>query len=338
MSEYAAQPLHFATVNGVRLAYREVGRNTKGREGVPVVFLHGWPELSYSWRHQLKALEAAGVWAIAPDQRGYGASDRPEAVEAYDMAHLTGDLVALLDHLGAKKAVFVGHDWGGIVLWQLGLMHKDRCAGLIGLNTPFMPRIPVDPISVMRARMGEEMYIVHFQKPGEADAILDSRTRMVFDMFMRRPMPGAPTAAGFASERTGEASVFPLVRMVEAYDPTLAPRQTFLTPEEFGVFVETFQRTGFTGGINWYRNFTRNWRASEGLPTRIEGVPSLMICAERDDVLPPSAAAHMGDYVSDLETVVVEGSGHWTQQEKPDQVNRLILDWLDRRFPLLKGE
>jgi pimeloyl-ACP methyl ester carboxylesterase len=332
MSAFSAAPEKSAVLNGVRIAWREVGQNTRGRDGVPVVFLHGWPELSYSWRWQLEALEKAGVWAIAPDQRGYGASDRPETVEDYDIEHLTGDLVALLDHLGVDKGLFVGHDWGGIVLWQMGVRHKDRVAGLIGLNTPFMLRPPVDPIAIFRARMGEEMYIVHFQKKGEADAILDAKVRNVFSMFMRRPVPGGAVAAGFSSEKSGEESVFPLVRMVEAYDPAVDPRETFLTDDEMEVFVSTFERTGFTGGINWYRNFTRNWERSEGLPDRIDDVPSLMICAERDDVLPPSAAEHMPQFINDLEMTTVEGSGHWTQQEKPEAVNALILDWIGRRF------
>lgn len=337
MSAFPTTPPHCATINGVRLCWHAAGSNTKGADGVPVVFLHGWPELGYSWRRQLAACAHAGIWALAPDQRGYGASEAPTAVEAYDMEHLTGYLIGLLDHHGVKRAVFVGHDWGGIVLWQLGLRYPERCAGLVGLNTPFMPRPPIDPIAIMRARMGEEMYIVHFQKPGEADQILADRTRDVFDMFMRRPLPGPVESAGFASQKTGDQSVFPLVRLVEAYNPAIDPRETFLTEEEFQVFVDTFRRTGFTGGINWYRNFTRNWEHSADVATSIDTVPCLMITAEKDAVLPPSATEGMGTFIADLETVCVAGSGHWTQQEKPEAVNAFLLDWLQRRQAHLFG-
>jgi pimeloyl-ACP methyl ester carboxylesterase len=144
-------PVQYAEVNGVRMAYYESGP----RAGVPVIFCHGFPELAFSWRHQLKAFAGAGRWAIAPDQRGYGLTDRPAAVEAYDIEQLTGDLVGLLDHLGVEKAIFCGHDWGGIVVWQMALRHPERVAGVIGVNTPFMPRSPVDPIAIMRQRMGE---------------------------------------------------------------------------------------------------------------------------------------------------------------------------------------
>jgi pimeloyl-ACP methyl ester carboxylesterase len=334
-------PVQYATVNGVTMAYYEAG--PKG-QGVPVVFSHGFPELAYSWRHQLKALAEAGRWVIAPDQRGYGLTDRPDPVAAYDMEHLTGDLIALIDHLGAKQAIWCGHDWGGAIVWQMPLRYPDRTAGVIGLNTPFQPRAPMDPIAIMRARLGDEMYIVHFQKPGEADAALAKDTRATMEFFLRRPpersaggaidaISGDGESKGFATERAKDGpSVFPLVRMVEAYDPDNDRRARFLTPAEFEVFVESFTRTGFTGGINWYRNITRNWERSEDLPDKV-GVPSLMVMAEKDAVLPPSSADGMDTFIPDLEKALVLGSGHWTQQEAPEQVNRILIDWLGRRFP-----
>jgi len=332
-------PVQFATVNGLRMAYYEAG--PKGR-GTPVVFSHGFPELAFSWRHQIKALADAGRWVIAPDQRGYGLTERPEPVEAYDMEHLTGDLVALIDHLGADTAIWCGHDWGGAIVWQMPLRHRARTAAVIGLNTPFSPRAPVDPISIMRARMGEEMYIVHFQKPGEADTALGRDARHTMEFFMRRPPERAGDALGaisgegsrgLSSERKqGGPSVFPLVRMVEAYDPAADTRARFLTDAEFAVFADTFAATGFTGGINWYRNITRNWERSAGQSDRIT-VPCLMVMAEKDAVLPPSSADGMGAFIPDLDKALVTGSGHWTQQEEPEQVNRILIDWLDRRFP-----
>lgn len=315
----------FADVNGIRMAYYEAGP----RSGVPIVFCHGFPELAFSWRHQIAALAAAGRWVIAPDQRGYGLTPGPEAVETYDMEHLTGDLVGLLDHLGAKKAIFVGHDWGGIVVWAMPLLHPERVAGVVGLNTPFIPRLPFDPIEMFRAAYGEDMYIVHFQKPGVADAQLGADAEKTLRFFMRLPKG---TLQDFES-RPAEQRSLALQDALAHYDPATDDNQ-FLSPEELSVFVEAFQRTGFTGGINWYRNFSRNWRMAEDLPTRIDGVPCLMLMAEHDVVLPPSMADRMGDQIGDLEKVLIKESGHWTQQEKPAEVNAALLDWLDRRFPL----
>ena len=152
---------------------------------------------------------------------------------------------------------------------------------------------------------------------------------------MRRPMPGTPAASGGLSsnvERPAGQSAFAIIRMLEAYDAAFDPRPKFLTDEEMKVFVDTYSRTGFTGGINWYRNFTRNWRLSEGVKDLVE-VPSLMVMAEKDAVLPPSAADGMETFVPDLEKVLIKESGHWTQQDEPEAVNRVIIDWLDRRFP-----
>ena len=314
----------YADVNGIRMAYYEAGP----RQGVPVVFCHGFPELAFSWRHQIAALAAAGRWVIAPDQRGYGLTPGPEVVEAYDMEHLTGDLVGLLDHLGVEKAIFVGHDWGGIVVWQMPLLHPSRVAGVIGLNTPFTPRLPLDPIEMFRNAYGEDMYIVHFQKPGEADARLGADPERTIRFFMRKPKGSQDEFQGRPAERRSLALQDALMH----YDPATDDNQ-FLAPDELAFFVDAFTRTGFTGGINWYRNFTRNWEKAEHLPRRIDGIPCLMIMAELDVVLPPAMADRMGDQIADLEKVLIEGSGHWTQQEKPAEVNTAILDWLNRKFP-----
>jgi len=323
MSMTEMPPVQRAQVNGIDLAYFEAGP----RRGVPIVLCHGFPELAFSWRHQIKALADAGRWVIAPDQRGYGGSSRPEAVTDYDMAHLTGDLTGLLDHLGAETAVFCGHDWGGIVVWQMPLMHRARTAGVIGLNTPFLPRSPADPIAIMRNRFGPDMYIVWFQTPGDADRTLAADVDRTMRFFLRKPR--ALQAAAAPPEG---GSTFAFKDLLAQWDGTYEP-DAFLSPDELAVFVESFRATGFTGGINWYRNFTRNWERSEGLPQRIDDLPCLMITAEKDAVLTPAMAEPMPLLIGDLEMHMVQGSGHWTQQEKPAEVNRLILDWLDRRFP-----
>lgn len=319
-------PLQFASSNGIRMGYYEAG---PASDAPPLVLCHGWPELAFSWRHQIKALSEAGIRVIAPDQRGFGVTDRPEPIEAYDIEHLTDDLVGLLDHLKIDKAIFVGHDWGGFVVWQMPLRHPTRVAGVVGINTPHTARPPVDPIAILRKRFGDSMYIVQFQdRTGEPDKIFDSRVEQTFDVFMKKPLPRKDSAAA-----DGDAAkpnlAFP--QMVAAYDASRDTREPILSPEEKQVFVDAYSTTGFTGGINWYRNMTRNWQRSAELDLTVR-VPSLMIMAENDAVLPPSAADGMEKLVPDLEKYLVRDCGHWTQQEKPDEVSAKLIEWRRRRF------
>ncbi len=314
---------HFVETNGIRLAVHEQG------EGFPVVLCHGFPELAYAWRHQLPALAEAGFRAIAPDQRGYGATGGPKGLESvplYDMAHLTGDLVGLLDALGLEKAVFCGHDWGGLVVWQMALMHPSRVAGVIGVNTPFIPRGPVDPIQMFRQVFGEDMYIVQFQEHGKAERILEEdiarslrfwyrKSRMRLAEYDQLPA-GHKRLSFLESYQRGESSwSAPLV----------------LSESELAIYVEAFERSGYEGGINWYRNMTRNWQASAGLQQRIE-VPCLMISAADDAVLRPEMAHGMENYIPNLEKHVIADCGHWTQSEQPEELNRLMVGWLRRTF------
>ncbi|MDE2463968.1 MAG: alpha/beta hydrolase [Alphaproteobacteria bacterium] len=309
--------------NGIELAVYEMGPP----DGVPVVLCHGFPELAYSWRYQLPALAKAGYRVIAPDQRGYGGSSRPPAVESYDIQHLTGDLAGMLDALAIDRAIFVGHDWGGLVVWQMPLWHPSRVAGIIGLNTPFLPRPPVDPIQAMRAAYGDNMYIVFFQKPGVADALLAKDVARTFRFFMRKSGIRAVDYAKLPKEARNLELVHAL-----GGDESGWPGEPLLSPQDLKFFVDTYEKTGFTGGINWYRNFTRNWHLSEKLVQQIE-VPALMIMAEDDVVLSPAMAEGMEHYVPDLEKVLIKACGHWTQQEAPQQTNSAMLDWLQRRFP-----
>ena len=325
-------PLKFVQTNGIRIGYYEAGPVT---DTPPMVLCHGWPELAFSWRHQIKALSGAGIRVIAPDQRGYGATERPEPVEAYDLKHLTGDLVGLLDHLNIEKAIFVGHDWGGFVVWQMPLRHPARVAGVVGVNTPHWDRAPADPIELLRQRFGDHMYIVQFQDPArEPDRIFASRVEETFDAFMRKPVgrpPGAPAEEPIAGIGASPRINLAFPQMIANYDARHDPRTPILSAEEKKVFVDTFTKTGFTGGINWYRNFTRNWQNSKGLDHHVR-VPSLMIMAENDAVLPPSAADGMEKLVPDLEKYLVKDSGHWTQQEKPDEVSAKLIEWRRKRF------
>ncbi|HEY4112547.1 MAG TPA: alpha/beta hydrolase [Rhizomicrobium sp.] len=307
--------------NGIDMAVYEMGP----KDGLPVVLCHGFPELAYSWRHQLPALAAAGYRAIAPDQRGYGRTSRPEAIEDYDMPHLTGDLVGLLDALGLEKAVFAGHDWGGIVVWQMPVYHPDRVAGVIGVNTPFL-HFPMDPIAALRAMRGENNYVVFFQKPGVADEILARDVGKTFRFFMRKNLV---TAKEFENAPQ-QAKNFELVHAIEQ-DETAMRGEPLLTDDEMKLFVDTYQRTGFTGGINWYRNLSRNYELGKSME-QIVRVPGLMIMAEDDVVLPPSMTEGMERFVPDLEKVLIHRCGHWTQQEHPQETSAAMIDWLKRRF------
>ncbi len=308
-------------VNGVRLTVFEAGPP----DGPALVLSHGFPELSYSWRHQIAPLAAAGYHVIVPDQRGYGWSECPRSVEAYDMASLTADLAGLLDATGHETGIFAGHDWGGLLVWQMPLRHPDRTAGVIGVNTPFIPRLSADPIDLMRSAYGDGMYIVFFQEPGRAEALLEADLDRSFRFFMRYQDP--KESEGLLAR--GESGGFP-----EAFsrDESQWPGQLIMGPEDRSIYTAAFERTGFTGAINWYRNFSRNWRQAEGQPEQIH-VPALMVTAEHDLSIPPSMAENIANYVPDVEVHMLEACGHWTQHEQPEALNRLMLDWLSRRFP-----
>ena len=315
----------FIAAHGVELCLYEAGSEHRARP--PILLCHGFPELAYSWRHQLRDLPKLGFHVLAPDQRGYGASGAPAAVEAYDMEALCADLEALLDARGIEKAVFCGHDWGGFVVWQMGVRHPERVAGVIGVNTPYTKRPPIDPIALYRRRFGEDMYIVFFQQPGAAEALFEADVEKTFRFFMRRSDLSPEAFAALPAERRSLA----LQTALAHYDPT-GDAQQFLTPEELAVYVAAFSQSGFSGPVNWYRNFTRNWERSAHLLDHV-AAPSLMIMAENDVVLPPSAADGMEAYVPNLAKILVKGSGHWTQQEKPDDVTAAIAAWMRATFP-----
>jgi pimeloyl-ACP methyl ester carboxylesterase len=314
-----------ATEPGIRMAVHEASGATP--RGPAVVFSHGFPELGFSWRHQLAALAPAGFRALAPDQRGYGASDAPAEVGAYDLHHLCGDLVGMLDAVGIDRAVFVGHDWGGFVAWAMPVLHPDRTAGIVGVNTPLLPRAPLPPTQLLRAMVGgadEKMYMLWFQKPGVAESVLDADPALVFDRLLR----GGVSLQDVFRRMGPEFDMNPFRRLAEI-EPLGEPVGT---PGDRAHYAEVFRRTGFRGGINWYRNLDRNWETAPRVgATKVE-VPCLMVTAEWDPVLRPEMAAGMPALCPDLETAMIERCGHWTQQERPDELNRLLLDWLRRRF------
>lgn len=322
----AMPQVRYADLTDVRIAYYEAGEENRPT----VVLCHGFPETAFSWRHQIAALSHAGWRVIAPDMRGYGRSSRPTSVEEYDAVALCSDLIGLLGHLRLKQAVFVGHDWGGAVVWQLAMRQPEYVFAVASLNTPFQVRAPADPVDIMRRRMGDEMYMVHFQKYGEPDDILNADVRRTLDYFFRRaPVTGRASRGYSEARESNGGSAFPLVREIEAYNPARDGREKFLSDEEFETYVSAFESTGFTGGINWYRNITRNWVTAAGYEHVIRK-PALMILAENDPWLPPVSAQGMEDIVPGLEKVLIKNCGHWSQQEQPEAVSHALLDWLER--------
>ncbi|MEE2675224.1 MAG: alpha/beta hydrolase [Myxococcota bacterium] len=311
-------------LDAITLSLHEAGPT----DGPAVVLCHGFPELAYSWRYQVPALADAGFRVLAPDQRGYGASDCPEAIEAYSLEYLMADMVRLLDARGIEKAVFAGHDWGGFVAWGMPVAYPDRTAGVIGVNTP---NVPMPRTSMMRLAVpdDEKLYILWFQEPGVAEGVLDERPSLVFEKLMRAG--SAPESRQSLAERAsggGKMDANPFRRLEEL--PALG--ESILDAEELAVYVRAFEQTGFRGGINWYRNVDRNADAFPSIGTQKLELPCLMVTAEWDMALRPEMAAGMPAVCSDLEIQMIERCGHWTQQEKPDELNTILLDWLGRRF------
>jgi pimeloyl-ACP methyl ester carboxylesterase len=273
-------------------------------DGPPVLLLHGFPELWFSWRHQLTALAAAGYRVLAPDLRGVGGTVAPADVDTYDLLHLTRDAIGVLDALHLERAVLVGHDWGAPPAWWAAAIHPKRVHAVAGLSVPFLPRAPAPPVPLLREHLGEDFYLVHFQEPGVAEEML-SRD-------VRRTLATTKQWSRSWGEQTGD-------------HPPCPP---FMTEEELGVFVDAYTRTGFTGGLNWYRNLDRNQVVMEQWDGVHVTVPALFVQGSRDPVRKFMPASAMEGLVDDLRTEIVEGAGHWIQQERPDEVNALLLAFL----------
>ncbi|MFD4675468.1 alpha/beta fold hydrolase [Lentzea sp. NPDC058450] len=285
-------------VNGVELEVFEAGT------GKPVILCHGWPEHAHSWRHQIPALVEAGHHVIAPNQRGYGNSSRPPEVTAYDIKHLTGDLVALLDHYGYDDATFIGHDWGAYVVWSLAVLHPARVNKVINLSLPYLDRTAMPSIDFMESVLGSDYYFVHFnRRPGVADALFDANTARFLGNLYREL-----------------ASTTPLVDLATAES---VPGEPVLNDEELAVLVAAFESSGFTGGINWYRNFDRNLDLLAAVDPIVRQ-PALMIYGDRDTI-PPSPT--LKDFVPGVDVLSLD-AGHWIQQERPEETTQAILKWL----------
>lgn len=292
-------PVRQVATNGITLKVVEHG------EGPLVVLCHGFPELGFSWRHQVPALAEAGYRVIVPDMRGYGGSSRPADPDAYDVLTLAADLVGLVDDAGEKDAVFVGHDWGASVVWNLALAHPDRVRAVAGLSVPITPRSPAPPIPILRRRLGDDFYMVYFQAPGVADAVLNANVR---GTLLADDINAMHWAEGSAEGR---------------------PPRPFMTEDELQVFVRAFTETGFTGGLNYYRNLDRNWELTAPFAGRTIDCPSLFLTGSEDPVGMFMNASKLGEVLTDLRAnIVLDGAGHWVQQERSDAVNEALLRFL----------
>ena len=287
-----------------------------GQGGLPVLLAHGWPEHAFSWRYQIPALVAQGYHVIVPNQRGYGKSSRPEAVEAYDCFNLTSDHIGLLDALNIDRAVFVGHDWGALVVWYQPLLNSDRVLGVANLSVPFLPRLPMDPVSLMEQTNGSDFYIVHFNRqPGIAASAFGANTKRFLTNIYR-------TNFWHETEEM-EPSGMTIVDMART---EIHRGELMMSEEELDVFLTAFQESGFEAPCNWYRNLTRNWELTADIEFKVRH-PALMIYGQHDLVRP----VDMSETVSDLEIHTLE-CGHWIQQEKPIETNDILVDWLNRRI------
>lgn len=311
-------------VNGIRLHVAEQG------SGPLVLLLHGFPESWYSWRHQFAPLAEAGYRVVAPDQRGYARSDRPEEVEAYTLAHLVGDVVGLILALGEEDAVLVGHDWGAPVAWSTALMRPDLVRGVAGLSVPPFPPAMMPPPSVTRRIYGEGFYQVYFQEPGLADAELAADPAS----FLRRILVGASGDG----RQEDEPRLWIVPEGGTLLDPLPEPRELpdWLTEEDVAAFARDHALHGdkaYTGPIDWYRNIERN----QGLMAPFQGrgidVPAMYVTGDKDMVQAMRGVPELVEALPEIapklySSTVLPGCGHWTQQERPEEVNAALVDFL----------
>ena len=314
-------------VDGFRWQMDDSGSGIAAASGTTVVMCHGFPGLGYSYRHQSAALAEAGIRAIALDMPGYGGTTRPDSVDEYTNDAVAARLIALLDALGIDKAVFVGHDFGAPAAWTTALRYPDRVAGLVSLAVPYAPdRFPAKPSTIYAAMARKHFLHMHyFQEPGAAERELDAHPRE----FLQRLFHALSGAYRYLdvwdhpSEGNGYLDVLP--------DAPALP-WSWLTEEDFDVYVKTFTATGFTGGLNWYRAYDANWERNADLDGAHIEVPTLFIAGAQDPVITmsgPQALDRMKNTVPDLRGVhLLDGAGHFVQQERADEVNELLISFL----------
>ncbi len=308
--------------NGITLHVAEAG------EGPPVILLHGFPEGWYSWRHQLPALAAAGYHAVAPDQRGYGETTRPDQISAYSMFHLAGDVVGLIAALGKGRAVLVGHDWGAPVAWNTALFRPDLVRGVVGLSVPHRPRGRRPPLDAYQELLGPRFYQIYFQQPGVAERELERDVRRTMYTLLAGASGDAPQVSDMMVGEHGLLAALPVPER----------RPAWLTERDLDHWTDLYQRTGFAGGLNWYRNIDHNWEHLAPWQDAKVQAPALYIVGDRDLVyhFPGGRRAldELGSFVPNLtRSIVLDGCGHWTQQERPEKINQALIEFLGALAP-----
>nr|WP_030238970.1 alpha/beta hydrolase [Streptomyces sp. NRRL S-350] len=306
-------------VNGVRLHLAEQG------EGPLVLLLHGFPESWYSWRHQFGPLAEAGYRVVAPDQRGYARSEQPASVDAYTLLHLVGDVTALIGALGEERAVVVGHDWGAPVAWATAALRPDLVRGVAGLSVPPLASGP-SPLAPAREKFGEGFYQIYFQEPGRADAELAADPKASFRRILGHPRADGDPKPWVVPDGTKLLDSLP--------EPERLP--AWLTEADLDAFAADYARHGeraFTGGLNWYRNIDRNNELMAAFAGRRIEAPALYVVGDEDLVnamVPAEVMAHLLEQVTPHlhRHVRLPETGHWTQQERPAEVNEALLDFL----------
>lgn len=304
--------------NGIELNIAEQG------EGPLVLLLHGFPESWYSWRHQFEPLAAAGYHVVAPDMRGYGKSDKPREVEAYNQVEVVNDIMGLIPELGYETAIVIGHDWGAPTAWSCALHHPDTITAVGGLSVPFTPRGNQPPLDALKERyQGKFFYQLYFQEPGVAEAELERDIAVSLRKFMY--MASGDANPPKMTDKPPDADL-----LSDLPDPGTMP--AWLTEEDLQFYADEFTRSGFRGPLNYYRNLNLTWQLTEGAPTKIQQ-PAMYVAGDKDGVVLMAAEAlkHLPANVPNLViNELIPGIGHWTQQEAPEAVNDAILRFLNQ--------
>ncbi|MEM7064791.1 MAG: alpha/beta hydrolase [Cyanobacteria bacterium P01_B01_bin.77] len=312
---------HIGT-NGINIAARVQG------SGPLVILVHGFPELWYSWRHQIEPIANAGFKVVAIDVRGYGNSDKPHTIDAYDMVELTTDIVGLIDAFGAEKAILIGHDWGAPICWNTAALYPQRVAAVIGLSVPYFQRAEVSTLELYKqVYAGKFFYQLYFLKEGVAEAELEADIRRTLRMMYYSASGEGIAEASQATAQKGAEANF----LDGLIDP--APFPGWLSEKDFDYYTQAFSKSGFRGPLNRYRAQQRDWEILPQLSELTIEPPSYFIAGSLDLVryLMPGMDLYKdpGASCTDFRgKVIIEGKGHWIQQEAPEQVNKVLLNFL----------
>lgn len=311
--------LHPVQANGIAMRVASCGT------GPLVLFCHGWPESWYSWRHQLRAVAAAGFRGVAPDMRGYGGTEAPPLIESYTLFHIVGDMVELVKALGESQAVIVGHDWGAPVAWHAALLRPDMFRAVVGMSVPWTPPSHVNLLAALEKQGIRTFYMQYFQRPGVAEAEFERDVPASLRRIYFSGSGDAPERSTFGVLSEGGGF------LENTIDPPVLPR--WLGQKDLDYYAGEFKRAGFRGGLNWYRNLARNWELTapwRGQPIR---QPSMFVAGARDGVLKfPASMKQIEAFPQTLpglrRSLIVDGAGHWIQQERADEVNTALVEFL----------